>query len=181
MIAGHCLLTELNKSIFMIYIVMGVSGCGKSTVGSLLADKLSLPFFDADDFHFPASVEKMSQGNALTDEDRKPWLTLLANNIVQWQEDGGAVLACSALKQDYRDILSSTTDDVSVGVVQFVYLKGDQELLASRLRNRESHFMPETLLKSQLATLEPPEKAITVLIKHSLEDMITDILRKIEH
>ena len=160
----------------MIYIVMGVSGCGKSTVGSLLANKLSLPFFDADDFHFPESVEKMAQGNALTDEDRKPWLTLLANNIVQWQEGGGAVLACSALKQAYRDILSSTTDDV----VEFIYLEGDKALLASRLSNRDSHFMPETLLQSQLDTLESPTNAITVLIKNSLDVMILNILEKIK-
>ena len=154
---------------------MGVSGCGKSTIGSLLAKHLSLPFYDADDFHFPESIEKMSSGHALTDEDRKPWLTLLANNIVQWESNGGGVLACSALKQSYRDILSSTTD----GVVQFIYLEGDQELLATRLRNRESHYMPETLLKSQLDTLETPKNAITVLIKNSLDEMISEILKQI--
>ena len=159
----------------MIYIVMGVSGCGKSTVGSLLSEKLSVPFYDADDFHFPESIEKMSQGTPLTDEDRKPWLTLLANNIVQWESDGGAVLACSALKQSYRDLLSSTTDQV----VQFIYLEGDQEVLSSRLRNRESHFMPETLLQSQFATLEVPQEALTVSISSSLDEMITEILQKI--
>jgi carbohydrate kinase (thermoresistant glucokinase family) len=159
----------------MIYIVMGVSGCGKSTVGSLLSEKLLVPFYDADDFHFPESIEKMSQGTPLTDEDRKPWLTLLANNIVQWESDGGAVLACSALKQSYRDLLSSTTDQV----VQFIYLEGDQEVLSSRLRNRESHFMPETLLQSQFATLEVPQEALTVSISSSLDEMITEILQKI--
>lgn len=159
----------------MIYIVMGVSGCGKSTIGSLLSEQLSVPFYDADDFHFPESIEKMSQGIPLTDEDRKPWLTLLANNIVQWENDGGAVLACSALKQNYRDLLSSTTEEV----VQFIYLKGDQALLSSRLRNRESHYMPETLLQSQLATLEEPKEALTVPITHSLDDMISEILQKI--
>ncbi|WP_426369597.1 gluconokinase [Pseudocolwellia sp. HL-MZ7] len=159
----------------MIYIVMGVSGCGKSTVGSLLSEKLSVPFYDADDFHFPESIEKMSQGTPLTDEDRKPWLTLLANNIVQWESDGGAVLACSALKQSYRELLSSTTNKV----VQFIYLEGSQELLSSRLRNRESHYMPETLLQSQLATLEVPQEALTVSISSSLDDMITEILQKI--
>ncbi|WP_426358893.1 gluconokinase [Pseudocolwellia sp. HL-MZ19] len=159
----------------MIYIVMGVSGCGKSTVGSLLSEKLSVPFYDADDFHFPESIEKMSQGTPLTDEDRKPWLTLLANNIVQWESDGGAVLACSALKQSYRELLSSTTNKV----VQFIYLEGSQELLSSRLRNRESHYMPETLLQSQLATLEVPQEALTVSISSSLDGMITEILQKI--
>ncbi len=161
----------------MIYIVMGVSGCGKSTIGSLLSKHLSLPFYDADDFHFPESIEKMSSGTPLTDEDRKPWLTLLANNIIEWQAGGGGVLACSALKQSYRDILSSTTENV----VQFIYLKGDKELLATRLRSRESHYMPETLLNSQLATLEPPKEAITILIKGSVDDMVTEILDKTSH
>lgn len=161
----------------MIYIVMGVSGCGKSTIGSLLSKHLSLPFYDADDFHFPESIEKMSSGTPLTDEDRKPWLTLLANNIIEWQAGGGGVLACSALKQSYRDILSSTTENV----VQFIYLKGDKELLATRLRSRESHYMPETLLNSQLATLEPPKEAITIPIKGSVDDMVTEILDKTSH
>ncbi|MDO7086559.1 gluconokinase [Pseudocolwellia sp. AS88] len=159
----------------MIYIVMGVSGCGKSTVGSLLSEKLSVPFYDADDFHFPESIEKMSQGTPLNDEDRQPWLTLLANNIVEWEKNGGAVLACSALKQSYRDLLSSTTNQV----VKFIYLEGSQEVLSSRLRNRESHFMPETLLQSQFATLEIPKEAITVPITNSLDEMISEILQKI--
>ena len=159
----------------MIYIVMGVSGCGKSTIGSLLSERLSLPFYDADDFHFPESIAKMSQGNALTDADRKPWLTLLANNIVQWDTDGGGVLACSALKQAYRDILSSTTN----GVVQFIYLQGEQALLAERLQKRSDHFMPEALLKSQLDTLEPPKEAISIAIKNSVDEMISEILEKI--
>jgi carbohydrate kinase (thermoresistant glucokinase family) len=154
---------------------MGVSGCGKSTVGSLLSEKLSVPFYDADDFHFPESIEKMSQGTPLTDEDRQPWLTLLANNIVEWEKKGGAVLACSALKQSYRDLLSSTTNQV----VKFIYLEGSQEVLSSRLRNRESHFMPETLLQSQFATLEIPKEAITVPITNSLDEMISEILQKI--
>ena len=161
----------------MIYIIMGVSGCGKSTIGSLLSKHLSLPFYDADDFHSPENIEKMSSGTPLTDEDRKPWLTVLANNIVQWQADGGGVLACSALKQSYRDILNSTTKNI----VQFIYLKGDKELLAKRLQNRESHYMPETLLNSQLATLEPPEEAITILIQGSVEEMIIEILNKTSH
>ena len=159
----------------MIYIVMGVSGCGKSTVGSLLAQQLSLPFYDADDYHPTSNIEKMSQGIALTDDDREPWLTLLANHITQWELAGGAVLACSALKQSYRDILSSTTE----GVVKFVYLKGDKEVLASRLRSRESHFMPDTLLDSQLATLETPKDAITVRLENTLDEIISDILKEI--
>lgn len=159
----------------MIYIVMGVSGCGKSTVGELLSKKLSIPFYDADDFHFPENVAKMANGIPLTDDDRKPWLTLLANNIVDWQSEGGAVLACSALKEVYRDILSATTESV----VKFIYLEGEKELLASRLKGRDSHFMPNSLLDSQLSTLEPPKQAITISLDNTLDDIVSQILKAI--
>lgn len=159
----------------MIYIVMGVSGCGKSTVGKLLGEKLSLPFYDADDYHFPESIKKMANGIPLNDTDRKPWLSLLADNITQWESSGGAVLACSALKQMYRDLLTSTT----TGVVKFIYLEGDKVLLHARLTSRESHFMPDTLLDSQLQTLEPPSDAITVSIDYSLDEMMSSILQEV--
>ena len=154
---------------------MGVSGCGKSTVARLLGENLSLPFYDADDYHFPENIKKMKGGIPLTDADRKPWLTLLANKIKLWETSGGAVLACSSLKQIYRELLSSTT----AGVVKFIYLKGDKALLRSRLSNRKSHFMPETLLDSQLKTLEPPVDAITILIENSLDEMISKILQDV--
>lgn len=159
----------------MIYVVMGVSGCGKSTVGKLLGEKLSIPFYDADDYHFPENIKKMQSGLPLSDEDRKPWLTLLADNIKLWETSGGAVLACSSLKQIYRDILSSTT----TAVVKFIYLKGNKAVLHSRLSHRESHFMPETLLDSQLKTLEPPVDAITILIENSLDEMLAQILKEV--
>jgi carbohydrate kinase (thermoresistant glucokinase family) len=154
---------------------MGVSGCGKSTVGQLLGDKLSIPFYDADDYHFPENIKKMESGIPLTDADRQPWLTLLADKIKLWETTGGAVLACSALKQIYRDLLSSTT----TGVVKFVYLKGDRALLHSRLTSRESHFMPDTLLDSQLQTLESPVDAITISIEYSLNEIISQILKEV--
>jgi carbohydrate kinase (thermoresistant glucokinase family) len=160
----------------MIYIVMGVSGCGKSTLGKLLGEKLALPFYDADDYHFPQSIQKMGDGIPLTDDDRKPWLALLADKIKLWETSGGAVLACSSLKQIYRDILSSTT----TSVVKFIYLKGDKAVLHSRLSHRESHFMPETLLDSQLQTLEPPLDAITVEIENSLDEMLAQILKEVD-
>ena len=167
---------DLSEKIRMIYIVMGVSGCGKSTVGALLAERLALPFYDGDDFHPLRNIEKMAQGIPLTDDDRKPWLMLLAENIKEWQLQGGAILACSALKQSYRDILTSTTSSS----VKFVYLKGEQALLASRLSNRVSHFMPETLLKSQLDTLEPPTNAISVLLENTVEEIVFEILEEIK-
>ena len=158
----------------MIYIVMGVSGCGKSTVGQLLAEKLALAFYDADDFHPKANVDKMASGKPLNDKDRDPWLRVLAEHMLEWENHGGAVLACSALKQAYRDILSSTTDKVA-----FVYLEGEKAVLYQRLTERQDHFMPETLLDSQLQTLEPPLDAITVSIDQPVEQIISLILKDI--
>lgn len=154
---------------------MGVSGCGKSTVGAMLAEKVTLPFYDADDFHPIENVNKMASGIPLNDEDRAPWLKLLADKIVNWEITGGAVLACSALKQSYRDILSSTTKNA----VTFVYLAGTKAVLHERLTSRESHFMPDTLLDSQLHTLEPPTDAITVSIDNSVDKIISTILKDI--
>jgi carbohydrate kinase (thermoresistant glucokinase family) len=143
-------------------------------VGRLLSERLSLPFYDADDYHFPENIKKMQNGTPLTDVDRKPWLKLLADNIKLWEASGGAVLACSSLKQIYRDILSSTT----AGVIKFIYLKGDKTLLHARLTSRESHFMPGALLDSQLQTLEPPVDAITVSIEHPLEEILGQIIQE---
>lgn len=159
----------------MIYIVMGVSGCGKSTIGKLLATELSVPFYDADNFHPKSNVKKMSDGIPLSDNDRQPWLILLADLISSWESEGGAVLACSALKQRYRELLSSRTSDS----ITYVYLKGDQELLKSRLNKRISHYMPISLLKSQLDALEPPKDAIVVDIDNSIEVIIDNVLEQL--
>jgi carbohydrate kinase (thermoresistant glucokinase family) len=159
----------------MIYIVMGVSGCGKSTIGERLGKELSLPFYDADDFHPIENITKMASGKPLNDADRAPWLQLLAEKIVEWEAKGGAVIACSALKQAYRDTLTSTTEDT----VKFVFLEGSKAVLHARLTSRESHFMPNTLLDSQLSTLEVPHEAIKVSIENSIEQIISLILKDI--
>ncbi len=159
----------------MIYIVMGVSGCGKSTIGERLGKELSLPFYDADDFHPIENITKMASGKPLNDADRAPWLQLLAEKIVEWEAKGGAVIACSALKQAYRDTLTSTTEDM----VKFVFLEGSKAVLHARLTSRESHFMPNTLLDSQLSTLEVPHEAIKVSIENSIEQIISLILKDI--
>lgn len=129
-------------------VVMGVAGCGKSTVAALLADRLGWPLGEADDLHPTANVAKMSAGNPLTDEDRGPWL----ERVRGWIEaqDGDSVLTCSALRRRYRDVLRT-----SGARVRFVHLTGTRELLTSRLAGRTEHFMPPALLDSQLATLEP--------------------------
>lgn len=135
-------------------IVMGVSGCGKSTLGGLLAQALACPFLEGDDFHSPEAVEKMRRGMALTDEDRWPWLDRLGQAIASaGREQGVAVAACSALRRCYRDRLRGTID----GSVRFVLLENSRDALLARVGNRPGHYMPASLLDSQLATLERPQ------------------------
>ena len=154
----------------MVIIVMGVSGSGKTHIGKMLAEAWSLPFHDADNFHTPSNVNKMEQGKPLSDEDRVPWLMILAGKVDHWNRAGGIVLACSALKESYRALLSHdyTAD------VQFVYLKGSQELILSRMRARE-HFFPPQLLDSQFADLEEPKRAITVDIDQTPKEIVEEI------
>ena len=157
----------------MVIIVMGVSGSGKTHIGKLLAEALSLPFHDADNFHTPGNVKKMEQGIALTDADRLPWLKILGDNVDRWNEAGGAVLACSALKEGYRELLSHhyTAD------VQFVYLKGSKELILSRMQAR-NHFFPPQLLDSQFADLEEPKRAIVVDVDQTPEAIVEEIIQR---
>jgi gluconokinase len=130
-------------------VVMGVSGSGKSTVGAALAQRLRVPFADADDFHPPANVAKMTAGEALNDDDRWPWLEAIGEWLAA--HDAG-VMTCSALKRSYRDVLRRNRPDV-----EFVHLHGDREVITRRQATRPGHFMPASLLDSQFATLEPLE------------------------
>ena len=153
----------------MTHVFMGVAGCGKTEVGRQVAERLGLRFEDADDFHPPANVEKMASGTPLTDADRAPWLTTMAEAIEEWSSDGGAVLACSALKRSYRDRLREA------GGVGFVHLAGDKSLIAGRMAERKDHFMPTSLLDSQFATLQDPkgEPVTTVVdIDAGLEEVV---------
>jgi gluconokinase len=151
----------------MFLIVMGVSGCGKTTIGKLLAEKLGWPFYDGDDFHTPANVARMSQGIPLDDEDRADWMAELADLIRDSMQNGqSGVLACSALKQCYRDQLC--LDPVQV---KFIYLKGNYELIHSRMQSRPGHYMKPDMLDSQFTTLEEPGDAITVEISQSPEEI----------
>ena len=140
----------------MVTIVMGVSGSGKTFIGTRLADQWKLPFYDADDFHSDANKQKMQDGVSLIDTDREMWLRELSEHIRRWNQDTGAVLACSALKKAYRRTLS---DDFSSDV-QFVYLHGDRELIRQRMQARH-HFFNAELLDSQFDTLEEPDNALT--------------------
>jgi gluconokinase len=156
-------------------IVMGVSGSGKSTIAAGLAERLGWTFEDGDRFHPKSNIAKMSAGHPLTDEDRWPWLQAIADEIDRVCKAGGRiVIACSALKRAYRDILVHGRDDVRI-----VFLNGNQALIADRLARRKGHFMPPGLLDSQFKTLEPPqadERPITVSIDASVEIIIDNIV-----
>ena len=155
----------------MIVVVMGVSGSGQDRVGQALATDLGWPFFDADDFHPEANVAKMAAGTPLTDADRWPWLDRLAAEMKAIDGRGAnAVLACSALRQAYRDRISRAGD------VRFVHLAGDHDTIAARLaRARKHHYMPPTLLASQLATLEAPTDAIVIDVRDAVPVQVAKI------
>jgi len=158
----------------MIVIVMGVAGSGKSTIGQLLADRLGWPFYDGDDLHPAANVEKMRAGIPLTDEDRSGWLSALADVIAEHlRQNQSAVIACSALRQNYRDKLH--VDDN----VRFVYLRGSYNLIEARLRQRTGHYMPPDLLVSQFATLEEPQDALTFDVSQPPEQIVTEIVSQL--
>jgi gluconokinase len=154
-----------------IYIIMGVSGCGKTTVGKLLANALQVPFFDGDDFHSKANVAKMEGGTPLNDEDRKGWLQSL-NALSVRNIEKGAVIACSALKETHRILLKK---DIEAKII-FVHLLGTFDIILARLRERKNHYMPIDLLKSQLDILEPPIDAITVSIANTPEKIVSKIV-----
>lgn len=156
---------------------MGVAGAGKTTVGRKLAAAAGWTFTEGDELHSPANVEKMSRGIPLTDDDRRPWLLTLRKLIAGRVERGeDAVVTCSALKREYREILKGGD-----AAVVFVYLKVDRERLAERLARRHGHFAKESLLESQLATLEEPspEEALTVDASKSPEEIVEELRRRL--
>ena len=159
-------------------IVMGVSGSGKSTIAVALAERLGWTFEDGDRFHPASNVAKMSAGHPLNDEDRWPWLEAIADEIGRVCKAGGhVVIACSALKRAYRDVLGRGRKDV-----RLVFLDGSQALIADRLAKRKGHFMPPGLLDSQFKTLEPPaadERPITVSIDAPVETIIDNIVAQL--
>lgn len=151
----------------MLIIVMGVSGSGKSTVGRSLADQLHWPFFDADDFHPPTNKDKMAAGIPLTDEDRFPWLQLIVDRL---SEESNSILACSALKFNYRNILEKAAEKV-----KWVYLHGDYETIKQRMEKRNGHFMKTDLLRSQFETLEAPLDAIKIDVALPIDAIVATI------
>ena len=153
---------------------MGPAGSGKTTVGKLLAAQLKGEFADADNFHSPANIEKMTHGIPLHDEDRIPWLHSIREAMLQWQAQGrNVVLACSALKRSYRELLQINSD------VKLVYLKGSYELFRDRLRARKGHYAGEQILAGQFADLEEPADAITIDAAQSPQQIVTEIRKRL--
>lgn len=155
----------------MIVVLMGVSGAGKTTIGQRLARRLAWAFIDADDYHPSANVAKMAAGVALSDEDRWPWLDALNRRL---HEERDAIVACSALKQSYRDRLLAGIADARV-----VFLHGSRALIAERLAERKHRYMPASLLESQFATLEPPGEAINIDVADEPAACVEAIVRAI--
>ena len=157
-----------------LFVLMGVSGSGKTTIGQLLAKRLDVPFLDADDYHSAANKAKMHAGHPLTDEDRWPWLTTLNEQLCHYSHQGsGCVLACSALRVAYRQKLSAGLPNDSV---RFVLLDGSRELIAQRLAMRHHEYMNSSLLDSQLATLESPADALRITNDRTPDAVVDEIL-----
>ena len=162
---------------FVIVLLMGPAGSGKTTVGELLAAQLSWKFADGDDFHPPANIENMSRGVPLTDEDRIPWLKSIREAMRQWEARGeNVVLACSALKHSYRERLGINPNAKNV---KLVYLKGSYDLLLERLHSRKGHYMREQMLGSQLADLEEPTDALAIDAAKSPEEIVSQIRQQL--
>lgn len=158
-----------------VIVIMGVSGCGKTSVGELLSKKLNIPFYDGDNFHPKENIEKMKNNIPLNDDDRLPWLKELSKNITSWKKNEGAILACSALKESYRKILNAykNTD-------YWVVLNGDYQLICDRISKRKNHFMKPDLLKSQIETLEVPNYGLHINISMSLPEIVNTITQNIK-
>lgn len=163
----------MNSNI--VIFIMGVSGVGKSTIGELLSEQLNLPFFDGDDFHPPSNILKMSNRQALTDEDRQPWLKALNTLAKKQIGSNSCIIACSALKQSYRELLSKGIEDQ----VLWVHLRGTFEQILERLNQRSDHFMPKELLQSQFDTLQHPDEAMDIEITDSPQRIVERIMERL--
>jgi gluconokinase len=158
----------------VIVIIMGVAGAGKTTIGALLAKRLGWLFVDADSFHSPANIEKIKKGTALDEADREPWLDAIREAELQWSEEKrNVILACSALRRSYRKKLDVGPE------ATFVYLKGSKELISQRLNSRKGHFAGRALLSSQFSTLEEPQDAITIEVEKSPEEIVREVLARL--
>jgi len=158
----------------MIFIVSGVAGSGKTTVGALVSEKLGLPFYDADDYHPKENIEKMASGLPLNDQDRVTWLRRLSLQIIEWEGNGGAILACSALKEFYRQILVPISPDQ----ITWIILHGPKELIAERMEKRKDHFFNSNLLDSQFEIFEIPNYGWHFNIEDTSENIVERVVEK---
>lgn len=155
---------------------MGVSGCGKTSVGQALSSATGWPFYDGDDFHPQANIDKMAQGIPLNDDDRQPWLERMHTLIVEHLDQGKSlIVASSALKAKYRQTLRGGRE-----AVKFVHLSGNFELIFERMKDRSGHYMKAGMLRSQFADLEPPQQALTISIDYPVDVIVTEIIDKLE-
>jgi len=167
-------MAALLPSVRMIVLIMGVEGAGKTTIGKLLANRLRWDFSDADDFHSEHNRQKMRRGIPLDDADREPWLQAIRTAMLGWvAQDRHVVLACSALKKRYREVLDAGPE------VRVVYLKGDFDVISRRLAARSGHFVSPALLHSQFQILEEPENALTVDADRAPEEIVQEIVEKL--
>lgn len=150
-----------------IIYIMGVAGSGKTTIGKLLHQKTGVPFFDADDFHPPANIEKMKAGHALNDDDRAAWLEQINSLALEQAQLNAAIIACSALKEKYRSVLSRGLTKPG-----WIFLDGPYEMIAERMNKRPQHFMPASLLQSQFESLEIPTHALKITIENQPEEIV---------
>jgi gluconokinase len=156
-----------------LVVVMGVSGSGKTTVGTAVADRLGLVYKDADDFHPQANIDKMAAGHPLDDEDRAPWLQAIGEWLHE-HVDSGAVASCSALKRRYRDALLAAAPDI-----HFLHLAGAADIISERMKNRPKHFMKASMLQSQIATLEPlqdDEPGVAIDVRSSVDEIVDEFI-----
>jgi len=157
-----------------VIIIFGVSGSGKTTIGQKLSAQLDISFQDADDFHPEANIKKMESGMPLTDDDRFPWLQTLATKVPQWKKNGGIILACSALRESHRRLLTSQQ-----AADHWILLEGPFELIEKRLNKRSDHFMNPDLLQSQFDTLEIPDYCMRIDIEQSPDSVANEIIQKL--
>lgn len=159
----------------VIIVVCGVSGTGKTTLGRLLSEALKIPFFDADEFHPRSNVRKMRSGIPLSDDDRQPWLEILASKLSAWNEGGGAILACSALKEIYREELSTKCP----APITWIVLYGSRSLIGERLKSRKGHFFDAGLLGSQFDDFEAPDYGWLYDVGAAPEAILSDVLQRL--
>ena len=161
------------KNKYMCILIMGVAGCGKTSIGSLLAKKINAFFIEADNFHGKANIKKMSSGNPLNDEDRYGWLIKIKNEILKRKEKQNLIVACSSLKEKYRELLG-------IGNYKLVFLKVDKLTAKNRINNRDDHFMPETLVDSQFSILEEPKNALVFEQNLDQNEIVNEIIKHLK-